>query len=42
MYGADPFYHWVGLDSQLMYAAHKVAGGMTSIYRHLGIGCQWA
>lgn len=41
LYGADPFYHWVGLDSPLMYAAHKAAGGMTSIYRQLGIGCQW-
>ncbi len=41
MYRADPFYAWVGLDSPLMYAAHKAAGGMTSIYRQLGIGCQW-
>jgi hypothetical protein len=41
MYGADPFYNWVGLDSPLMYAAHKAAGGMTSVYRQLGIGCQW-
>ncbi len=41
MYRADPFYNWVGLDSPLMYAAHKAAGGMTSIYRQLGIGCQW-
>jgi len=24
-----------------MYAAHKAAGGMTSIYRQLGIGGQW-
>lgn len=38
MYGKDPFYHWVGLDSDLMYAAHKAAGGMTSIYRQLGAG----
>ncbi len=38
MYGEDPFYHWVGLDSDLMYAAHKAAGGMTSIYRQLGAG----
>lgn len=41
MYGADPFYKWVGLDSELMYAAHKAAGGMTSVYRQLGMGCQW-
>jgi hypothetical protein len=39
-YGADPLYKWVGLDSALMYAAHKAAGGMTSIYRQLGIGCE--
>lgn len=41
MYGGDPFYSWVGLDSPLMYAAHKAAGGMTSVYRQLGIGSQW-
>jgi hypothetical protein len=40
LYGQDPLYHWVGLDSELMYAAHKAAGGMTSIYRQLGIGCE--
>ncbi|HEX5706612.1 MAG TPA: hypothetical protein VFX96_04920 [Pyrinomonadaceae bacterium] len=39
-YGGDLLYHWVGLDSELMYAAHKAAGGMTSIYRQLGIGCE--
>jgi hypothetical protein len=41
MYGADPFYSWIGLDSPMMYAAHKAAGGMTSIYRQVGIGAQW-
>jgi hypothetical protein len=40
LYGRDPLYHWVGLDSDLMYAAHKAAGGMTSVYRQLGIGCE--
>lgn len=40
LYGVDPFYHWMGLDSALMYAAHKAAGGMTSIYRQLGIGAE--
>lgn len=40
LYSADPLYQWVGLDSPLMYAAHKAAGGMTSIYRQLGIGCE--
>jgi hypothetical protein len=28
IYGADPFYAWIGLDSALMYSAHKAAGGM--------------
>ena len=41
LYKADSFYQWMGLDSPLMYAAHKAAGGMTSIYRQLGIGAQW-
>jgi len=40
LYARDPLYHWVGLDDDLMYAAHKAAGGMTSIYRQLGIGCE--
>ncbi|MCC7144678.1 MAG: TilS substrate-binding domain-containing protein [Candidatus Eisenbacteria bacterium] len=40
LYGADPLYHWIGLDSDLVYAAHKAAGGMTSVYRQLGIGCE--
>ena len=40
LYGADPFYAWIGLDSDLMYAAHRVAGGMTSIYRQIGVGCE--
>jgi hypothetical protein len=41
LYAADPFYHWIGLDSPLVYAAHKAAGGITSIYRQLGIGGEW-
>ena len=40
LYGADPFYAWIGLDSELMYSAHKAAGGMTSVYRQVGIGCE--
>lgn len=40
LYGTDPFYSWIGIDSGLMYAAHKAAGGMTSIYRQIGIGCE--
>lgn len=37
LYGADPFYSWFGLDNPLMYAAHKAAGGITSVYRQIGI-----
>jgi hypothetical protein len=30
----------IGIDTDLMYAAHRAAGGMTSIYRQIGIGCE--
>jgi hypothetical protein len=40
LYNADPFYSWCGLNSNLMYAAHKAAGGMTSVYRQIGKGCE--
>jgi hypothetical protein len=40
LYQKDPFYGWFGLDNSLMYAAHKAAGGMTSIYRQIGLGCE--
>lgn len=40
LYGADNFYSWIGLDTDLMYAAHRAAGGMTSLYRQIGIGCE--
>ncbi|MBI1825822.1 MAG: hypothetical protein HY287_07045 [Planctomycetes bacterium] len=40
IYREDEFYAWFGLDSPLVYAAHKAAGGMTSIYRQIGTGCQ--
>ena len=40
LYGADPFYAWFGLDNAMLYAAHKTAGGMTSVYRQIGIGCE--
>ena len=40
LYGADEFYSWIGLDSPLVYAAHKASGGMTSIYRQIGIGSE--
>ena len=38
LYQSDPFYNWIGLDNPLMYAAHKAAGSMTSLYRQIGIG----
>mgnify|MGYP005849152307 FL=1 len=40
LYQSDLFYSWFGLDNPLMYAAHKAAGGITSIYRQIGIGCE--
>ena len=40
LYQGDPFYSWFGLDNPFMYAAHKAAGGMTSVYRQVGIGCE--
>ena len=40
LYNEDPFYSWCGLNSNLMYSAHKAAGGMTSIYRQIGKGCE--
>lgn len=40
LYRQDPFYTWFGLDSPLVYAAHKAAGGITSLYRQIGISCE--
>jgi len=40
LYSSDPFYSWIGIDTDLMYAAHRAAGGMTSVYRQIGIGCE--
>jgi hypothetical protein len=40
LYGADPFYSWFGLDNSLVYAAHRAAGGITSVYRQIGIGSE--
>jgi len=40
LYQKDPFYNWFGLDNPMVYAAHKAAGGMTSVYRRIGIGCE--
>lgn len=41
LYGSDRFYTWFGLDNPMMYAAHKAAGGITSLYRQIGIGCEY-
>lgn len=40
LYSNDPFYHWLGLDVPEVYVAHRVAGGITSLYRQVGIGCE--
>ena len=40
LYGGDPFYAWIGLDTPLVYAAHKAAGGLTSVYRQIGVGTE--
>jgi len=40
LYKNDSFYNWIGLNNPMMYAAHKAAGGITSVYRQLGIGCE--
>ncbi len=40
LYAADPFYSWFGLDHPLMYAEHRAGGGITSVYRQIGIGCE--
>lgn len=38
LYDGDPFYAWIGLNDPLVYAAHKAAGGLTSVYRQIGVG----
>ena len=40
LYRNDPFYNWLGLDDPTIYAAHKAAGGITSVYRQIGLGCE--
>ncbi len=40
LYGADSFYTWFGLDNPLVYSAHKAAGGITSVYRQIGVGSE--
>jgi len=31
LYGSDPLYSWVGLDSDYIYSAHKASGGITRL-----------
>lgn len=40
LYAADAFYSWFGLDDSTVYTAHRAAGGITSVYRQIGIGCE--
>lgn len=40
LYQDDALYRWFGLDDPMMYSAHKAAGGMTSVYRQVGIAVE--
>ena len=40
LYRGDHFYNWFGLDEPAIYSAHKAAGGITSMYRQIGTGCE--
>ncbi len=40
IYSSDVFYVWFGLDNPLIYSAHKAAGGITSVYRQIGLGSE--
>ena len=40
LYGNDPFYSAMGLNTPLLYGIHKAAGGITSLYRQIGTGCE--
>ncbi|MDD3545358.1 MAG: hypothetical protein PHG96_08385 [Kiritimatiellae bacterium] len=40
LYENDPFYAWIGLNDPLVYTAHKMAGGLTSVYRQIGVGTE--
>ncbi|MCL2348112.1 MAG: hypothetical protein FWC50_07595 [Planctomycetaceae bacterium] len=40
IYSSDVFYSWFGLSSSRIYAAHKAAGGLTSIYRQIGMATE--
>ncbi len=40
LYSQDAFYTWFGLNNARIYSAHKVAGGITSIYRQIGLASE--
>jgi len=40
IYGNDAFYTWFGLDNARIYSAHKAAGGITSVYRQIGLASE--
>lgn len=40
LYRGDRFYSWLGMNTPAVYAAHKTAGGLASLYRQIGSGCE--
>jgi hypothetical protein len=40
VYSNDVFYSWFGLNTAEVYRAHRLAGGITSLYRQIGVGCE--
>jgi len=40
IYSEDLFYNWIGLNTSSVYSAHKAAGGLTSVYRQIGVGAE--
>lgn len=40
IYSNDLFYNLIGLSSPEVYASHKAAGGLTSVYRQIGVGVE--
>jgi len=40
VYSNDVFYSWFGLNAAEVYRAHRLAGGITSLYRQIGVGCE--
>lgn len=35
LYRGDRFYSWLGMNTPAVYAAHKTAGGLASLYRQI-------